>query len=426
MIRMKRAAHGAPKAKGRSYSPLSLFVAQHGEHGAHGSHSERTSHVLNTSSHSSRTSRVDHGLHGARSYQTNRNSERLAALSASNGAVVEVSDAVAERLQEIMPQSRREIRLSRLANERRRRLLVSTSMIAMIGAVAATMSLTKINTFDSRAAELESGITSVDDSSALNVSRSSQRTSLDSPDSMDAINNAVDSIENASGSGSGDASHAAHAAHAAHADYDANTNNSGAYASSGISGLLGISTARSAASSHPGTASVTSSKSDSWKLGADSGFNIAEMSRSAADNPKVALLMDKDFGVLPKGFNPNHATGDTGNAYEFSQCTWWVYVRRSQLGLPVGSHFGNGNMWADSARGLGYWVDRTPRHVGDIMVFRAGQAGSDPFYGHVAIVEKINPDGSIETSESGASLHGKTFSRKFDAKQLSQYQFIHY
>lgn len=420
---MKRAAHGAPKAEGRSYSPLSLFVAQHGEHGAHGSHSERTS------SHSSRTSRGDHGLHGARSYQTNRNSERLTALSASNGAVVEVSDAVAERLQEIMPQSRREIRLSRLANERRRRLLVSTSMIAMIGAVAATMSLTKINTFDSRAAELESGITSVDDSSALNVSRSSQRTSLDSPDSMDAINNAVDSIENASGSDSGDASHAAHAAHAAHAvraDYDANTNNSGAYASSGISGLLGISTARSAASSRPGTASVTSSKSDSWKLGADSGFNIAEMSRSAADNPKVALLMDKDFDVLPKGFNPNHATGDTGNAYEFSQCTWWVYVRRSQLGLPVGSHFGNGNMWADSARGLGYWVDRTPRHVGDIMVFRAGQAGSDPFYGHVAIVEKINPDGSIETSESGASLHGKTFSRKFDAKQLSQYQFIHY
>lgn len=420
---MKRAAHGAPKAEGRSYSPLSLFVAQHGEHGAHGSHSECTS------SHSSRTSRGAHGLHGARSYQTNRNSERLTALSASNGAVVEVSDAVAERLQEIMPQSRREIRLSRLANERRRRLLVSTSMIAMIGAVAATMSLTKINTFDSRAAELESGITSVDDSSALNVSRSSQRTSLDSPDSMDAINNAVDSIENASGSDSGDASHAAHAAHAAHAvraDYDANTNNSGAYASSGISGLLGISTARSAASSHPGTASVTSSKSDSWKLGADSGFNIAEMSRSAADNPKVALLMDKDFDVLPKGFNPNHATGDTGNAYEFSQCTWWVYVRRSQLGLPVGSHFGNGNMWADSARGLGYWVDRTPRHVGDIMVFRAGQAGSDPFYGHVAIVEKINPDGSIETSESGASLHGKTFSRKFDAKQLSQYQFIHY
>lgn len=420
MIRMKRAAHGAPKAKGRSYSPLSLFVAQHGEHGAHGSHSECTS------SHSSRTSRGAHGLHGARSYQTNRNSERLAALSASNGAVVEVSDAVAERLQEIMPQSRREIRLSRLANERRRRLLVSTSMIAMIGAVAATMSLTKINTFDSRAAELESGITSVDDSSALNVSRSSQRTSLDSPDSMDAINNAVDSIENASGSDSGDASHAAHAAHAARADYDANTNNSGAYASSGISGLLGISTARSAASSRSGTASVTSSKSDSWKLGADSGFNIAEMSRSAADNPKVALLMDKDFDVLPKGFNPNHATGDTGNAYEFSQCTWWVYVRRSQLGLPVGSHFGNGNMWADSARGLGYWVDRTPRHVGDIMVFRAGQAGSDPFYGHVAIVEKINPDGSIETSESGASLRGKTFSRKFDAKQLSQYQFIHY
>ena len=116
---MKRAAHGAPKAKGRSYSPLSLFVAQHGEHGAHGSHSEHTSSCTSShdSSHSPRTSRGAHGLHGARSYQTNRNSERLTALAASNGAVVEVSDAVAERLQEIMPQSRREIRLSRLANE---------------------------------------------------------------------------------------------------------------------------------------------------------------------------------------------------------------------------------------------------------------------------------------------------------------------
>lgn len=42
------------------------------------------------------------------------------------------------------------------------------------------------------------------------------------------------------------------------------------------------------------------------------------------------------------GFDPNHVTGDVGNAYAFSQCTWWAYVRRHQLGLPVGSHMGNG------------------------------------------------------------------------------------
>ena len=371
VILMRHAAHGATKAKRRNDSPLSLFVLQRGSHGAHG------------------VSRKNVKASAATSAATSVAGARLTALAAagSNGAVVDIPEAVSNRLQEILPQSRREIRLSRLASERRRRLMLSTSLITMVGAVAATMSLTRINTLDSSASETEPVMTTMDDINYA-VSRSSQRESLNQ---MAEINNAVDSLEHA-----GDA--ASNGAHA-HAD---------------------------ASKSQPGTASTASSRSDSWSFGADSSFNIAEMSRAAADNPQVALLMDQDFDLLPKGFNANHATGDTGNAYEFSQCTWWVYVRRHQLGLPVGSHFGNGNMWADSARALGYWVDTTPRHVGDIMVFRSGQAGSDPFYGHVAIVEKINPDGSIETSESGAPLHGRTFSRKFDANQTSQYRFIHY
>ena len=73
---------------------------------------------------------------------------------------------------------------------------------------------------------------------------------------------------------------------------------------------------------------------------------------------------------------------------------------------------------------LGYWVDNTPRHVGDIMVFAAGQAGADGYYGHVAIVEQINPDGSIVTSECGASMNGKTYSKTYT--NPSDFQFIHY
>ncbi|MDK6295385.1 MULTISPECIES: CHAP domain-containing protein [Gardnerella] len=381
---MRHAAHGATKAKRRGDSPLSLFVAQHGAHGAH-------------------------SVRGMRSVQTNRVSERLAAVATSNGAVVELPEAVSERLQELVPQSRRALRLSKLANERRHNVILSASLVAMVGTVAATMALTKVNSFDARASEFEPSMTAVGDASST-VSRSSQRESLDP---MATINNAVDSIENAAkkshNAGSADAANSANEDSSARSDSK--------------HGNLANKVANSV---QPGTFSTISSKSDSWNLGSDSGFNIAEMSRSAANNPKVALLIDKDFDVLPKGFNPNHATGDTGNAYEFSQCTWWVYIRRHQLGLPVGSHFGNGNMWADSARSLGYWVDNSARHVGDIMVFRSGQAGSDPFYGHVAVVEKINSDGSIETSECGASYQGRTFSRKFDAKEVSQYQFIHY
>ena len=69
-------------------------------------------------------------------------------------------------------------------------------------------------------------------------------------------------------------------------------------------------------------------------------------------------------------------------------------------------------------------MDNTPRHVGDIMVFAAGQAGADGYYGHVAIVEQINPDGSIVTSECGASMNGKTYSKTYT--NPSDFQFIHY
>lgn len=117
-----------------------------------------------------------------------------------------------------------------------------------------------------------------------------------------------------------------------------------------------------------------------------------------------------------------HPTGDTGNAYPFPQCTWWVYLRRHQLGLPVGSRFGNGAQWADSARRLGYAVDRTPRQ-GDIMVFARGQEDSSTVYGHVAIVEKVNKDGSVTTSESGARYHGGTFSRTFH--NVGDFEYIH-
>ncbi|MEK0307768.1 CHAP domain-containing protein [Bifidobacterium sp. IMAU50987] len=160
-----------------------------------------------------------------------------------------------------------------------------------------------------------------------------------------------------------------------------------------------------------------------WQLGGED-IDTSQLSRPGANNPVVASLMEKDRESIPAGFNPDHPTGDTGNAYAFSQCTWWVYIRRHQLGLPVGSRMGDGRMWAASALSLGYWVDNVPRNVGDIIVFQAGQEGSSPQYGHVAIVEKINADGSVVTSECGEAMQGKQYSRTLT--NVSSLQFIHY
>ncbi|MFD0705468.1 CHAP domain-containing protein [Alloscardovia venturai] len=145
-----------------------------------------------------------------------------------------------------------------------------------------------------------------------------------------------------------------------------------------------------------------------------------DLNSSSASLDLNNLSQQKGYGI--KATEVDHPTGDTGNAYPFSQCTWWAYTRRHQLGLPVGSYFGNGGQWANSARKLGYTVDHTPE-VGAIMVFAPGQAGSDPTYGHVAIVEKINSDGSIVTSECGAVMQGKTYSKTYT--NTADFQYIH-
>lgn len=171
---------------------------------------------------------------------------------------------------------------------------------------------------------------------------------------------------------------------------------------------------------------ATSNEGD-WNLGSSNVVSDTEaVNKSIANNPQIAQLMSKHAADLPTGFNPNHGTGDTGNAYPYGQCTWWAYTRRAQLGLPTGSYFGNAQSWGASASALGYWVDNTARETGDAVVFGPGQEGASSVYGHVAVVEKVNPDGSIEISESNAKGLGVISNRTFTAEQAAQLTYIHF
>lgn len=121
-----------------------------------------------------------------------------------------------------------------------------------------------------------------------------------------------------------------------------------------------------------------------------------------------------------------HSTGRTavlGGAYPWSQCTWYAYNRRTALGLPVGSYMGNGMQWANTARRLGYVVNNTP-HVGAVVVFQPGQAGADRTYGHVAVVERVNSNGTILISESGSGYNGRAGWRTIG--NVGAYQYVHY
>lgn len=311
----------------------------------------------------------------------------VAGSAVAGSAVGAVASSVASEIQGAFPLTRREIRLAHLASVRHKRLVVSATVAAMFASVVAIMY--------------------ANDSSYSSFAKS-----------QDLNSTYENNAENASNASNANAS-----------KYSDPVAVSRSYDRSALNNNYQNPNSNSNADKHAvavESLSTASSHQSKWNLDSTDDFDVSELSRSIARNPQVALFMDDDAGKLPKGFNPNHDSGDVGNAYEFSQCTWWVYIRRHQLGLPVGSRMGDGAMWAYSASRLGYWVDNSARHKGDIMVFAPGQAGSNIVYGHVAIVEKINPDGSIETSECSAELNGRTISRKFAAKDLKNFKFIHY
>ena len=178
-----------------------------------------------------------------------------------------------------------------------------------------------------------------------------------------------------------------------------------------------------------GVAAVSVDSTGTWTLGNDridvdqltKAKPAPDLGQAKASEQTVDLLNTTSLPADMATSQPT-VTGDSGNAYPWGQCTWWAYVRRHQLGLPVGSYFGNGQAWAASAARLGYTVNTTPM-VGAIIVFQPGQAGADPAYGHVAIVEQTHEDGSITISESNAQGLGVISNRTL--ANPNQYTYIH-
>lgn len=117
-----------------------------------------------------------------------------------------------------------------------------------------------------------------------------------------------------------------------------------------------------------GVAAVSVDSTGTWTMGNDR-IDVDRLTRTApeptdlhhakATQQTVDLLNTTDIPADTSTSTPT-ATGDSGNAYPWGQCTWWAYVRRHQLGLPVGSYFGNGQAWAASAARLGYSVSHQP------------------------------------------------------------------
>ena len=122
------------------------------------------------------------------------------------------------------------------------------------------------------------------------------------------------------------------------------------------------------------------------------------------------------MNVSPVSLSSNYNV-KAGNAYAWGNCTWYAYNRRPD----IGSFWGNASTWAVSARAAGYKVDQNPS-VGAIAQWNAYANSYIWGYGHVAIVESVNSDGTITVSDMNyAGKLNVVTTRTVPASSVSNY-----
>lgn len=98
----------------------------------------------------------------------------------------------------------------------------------------------------------------------------------------------------------------------------------------------------------------------------------------------------------PNNLGSPDSPGSTLGRFFYGQCTYWADYRYHQLTGHWVAWLGNADEWVYGAQSDGWAVSSTP-HAPSIMVLMPGTQGAGP-YGHVAIVEGVNADGSVTTS----------------------------
>ena len=109
----------------------------------------------------------------------------------------------------------------------------------------------------------------------------------------------------------------------------------------------------------------------------------------------TAVFHQRNDGFVPGSGGGPVVTGSP-ETWPVGYCTYWANLRYHQLTGNWVTWTGNAYQWAQGARMAGWNVSSSP-HVPSIIVLAPGAQGASGF-GHVAVVESINPDGTVHTS----------------------------
>ncbi|SCB95142.1 Surface antigen, partial [Weissella bombi] len=160
------------------------------------------------------------------------------------------------------------------------------------------------------------------------------------------------------------------------------------------------------------SAAAQSAAAASQAAASQAAASQAAASQAAAQPQHVAATASATTAKPTSVASANIA----GNTYPYGQCTWYV---KGDLSW-VGNNWGNASSWASSATAAGHTVNGTAS-VGAVAYFAPGVGGASG-YGHVAVVDSVNSDGTVTISE--ANYAGKLYnSRTISTSNVSG--FIH-
>ncbi len=126
-------------------------------------------------------------------------------------------------------------------------------------------------------------------------------------------------------------------------------------------------------------------------------------SNSAAITSQMATQVAQTDGYDPYAHLSNvpaYATGSTLNRFYWGQCTYWANLRYHEVSGVWVPWLGDAYQWYGQAIAAGWHTSDRPNPNGySIMVLAGYVQGSLTYYGHVAVVEHDNGDGSVVVSQ---------------------------
>lgn len=107
------------------------------------------------------------------------------------------------------------------------------------------------------------------------------------------------------------------------------------------------------------------------------------------------------------------------NGYVYGYCTWHVANRRAEIGRPLPANLRNAISWLSNAKKMGIATGTQPQQ--GAVLYHKNIGG----LGHVAFVEKVNEDGSLQVSDMNFPTYKKVTNRVVTPSEFKRYEFIY-